>query len=102
MAAAATFLAPIVEELLFRAGVFGLIRRRNRVLAYAVSMLLFALYHIWGYIAADPVYLIYLLQYLPAAWALCYCYERTNSVWGCIFLHMLVNGVAMNAAQLLS
>lgn len=102
MAAAATFLAPVVEELLFRAGVFGLIRRRNRVLAYAVSMLLFALYHIWGYIAADPVYFIYILQYLPAAWALCYCYERTNSVWGCIFLHMLVNGVAMNAAQLLS
>lgn len=102
MAAAATFLAPIVEELMFRAGVFGLIRRRNRVLAYAVSMLLFAFYHIWGYIAIDPVYLIYLLQYLPAAWALCYCYERTNSIWGCIFLHMLVNGVAMNAANLLT
>lgn len=101
MAAAATFLVPIVEELMFRAGVFGLIRRRNRVLAYAVSMLLFAFYHIWGYIAIDPV-LIYLLQYLPAAWALCYCYERTNSIWGCIFLHMLVNGVAMNAANLLA
>lgn len=102
MAAAATFLAPIVEELLFRAGLFGLIRRRNRVLAYVVSMLLFAAYHIWGYIAIDPIYLIYLLQYLPAAWALCYCYERTNSVWGSIFLHMLVNGVAMNAASLLA
>ena len=39
--------------------------------------------------------LIYLLQYLPISYLLCRCYERTNSIWGSIFLHMLVNGVSM-------
>lgn len=101
MAAAAIFLAPIVEEMLFRAGLFGLIRRKNRVLAYVVSMLVFAFYHVWGYAAADPLYFLFLLQYLPAAWLLCYCYERTNSIWGSIFLHMIINGVSMNVLTML-
>lgn len=34
-------MAPIVEELMFRAGVFGLLRKYNRVAAYAASMILF-------------------------------------------------------------
>ena len=94
-AAIAVFLAPLVEEPIFRGGVFGLIRRTNRIAAYAVSMLLFALYHVWGYALQDPFYWVYLLQYLPVSWLLCRCYERCNSIWGSIFLHMMINGISI-------
>lgn len=94
-AAIAVFLAPLVEEPIFRGSIFGLIRRINRNAAYAVSMLLFALYHVWGYALQDPIYWVYLLQYLPVSWLLCRCYERCNSIWGSIFLHMMINGISI-------
>ena len=94
-AAMAVVLAPIVEECMFRAGIFGLIRRRSRFWAYAVSSLCFALYHVWESALYDPRQLIFILQYLPSSLALAYVYEQSDSVWGCIFLHMLVNGVSI-------
>ena len=95
MLAASVFLAPILEESIFRAGVFGLLRRKNRVLAYAVSALAFSLYHVWSYALADPWQLLYILEYLPAALLLAYCYERTNCVWGCMLLHAMSNGISI-------
>ena len=94
-AALAVFLAPLVEEPIFRGGIFGILRPHNRTLAYVVSMLLFSLYHVWGYAVSDPVYWLYLLQYLPVSWLLCRCYERCNSIWGSIFLHMTINAVSI-------
>ncbi len=96
MKATLVFLAPIVEEMMFRAGLFGLFRKRSRELGYAVSILAFALYHVWSYALQDPTYWLYLLQYLPAGWLLVRCYERTNSIWGSIFFHMMVNGIAVS------
>ena len=96
-AALAVFLAPLVEEPIFRGGIFSLFYKRNRGLAYAVSMLLFSLYHVWAYAILDPRNWVYLLQYLPASWVLCRCYERCNSIWGSIFLHMSINGISVLA-----
>ncbi len=96
-AALAIFLAPLLEEPIFRGAVFGGLRERSRLLAYAVSMLLFSLYHIWGYALKDPLNWLYLLQYLPASWLLCRCYERCNSIWGSIFFHMTINAVSVSA-----
>lgn len=96
-AAVAVFLAPLVEEPLFRGGLFGLLRRRSRAAAYAVSVLLFALYHVWSFALADPRAWLYLLQYLPAGFLLARCYEKTNTLWAAVFLHMTVNGVSMLA-----
>ena len=62
-------------------------------------MLLFALYHVWSYALADPTAWIYLLQYLPAGFLLARVYEKTNSLWASIFLHMTVNGVSMLAVS---
>lgn len=95
------FLAPIVEELMFRSGVFGLLRRFNRTAAYAASMLLFSVYHVWAYAIYEPAAWLYVLQYLPISWLLCRCYERCNTIWASIFLHMLINGISMQALQLL-
>ena len=94
-------LTPLVEELMFRGGIFGLLRRRSRVLAYAGSILLFAVYHTWQYALTDPRNWLYLLQYLPASFALCRCYEKTESIWTPILFHVLNNGVSLLALSLM-
>lgn len=94
--AAAIFLAPLVEETLVRGVVFGSLRRKHRALAYAVSALVFCLMHVWQpvLVTQDLRLLIYALQYLPLALALAWCYERSDSIWCPIALHMLVNVLA--------
>ena len=101
-AALAIFLAPLVEEPIFRGAIFGFLRRRSRLLGYAVSMLLFSLYHVWGYAFSEPIYWLYALQYLPVSWLLCRCYERCNSIWGSIFLHMTINAISIYALSTLA
>ncbi len=101
VAALAVFLAPIVEELMFRAGIFGGLRRFGRLPAYLVCMLLFSLYHVWGYALNDPAAWLYALQYLPVTFLLCRIYERTDSIWGSILFHMLINFIALHALTFL-
>lgn len=93
------YLAPLVEETLFRGVAFGSLRPRGRLPAYAVSSALFCLYHVWQYAAvyADPRMLLYALQYVPHSLAFAWCYDRTGSVWTPVFLHMLLNAVAFAA-----
>ena len=93
------FLAPIVEELLFRAGLFGTIRKRSRGLAYVVSILAFSGYHVWNYALRDPRYVLYMIQYIPVSWLLARCYEKTRSIWTPIFLHMVINAVSIAAME---
>ena len=101
MSTMAVFMAPIVEECMFRAGIFGTLRRYSRWGAYLVATLAFSLYHVWSYALVDPVYWLYFIQYVPVSLLLCRVYERTNSIWGSIFFHMLVNYIAMNALKVL-
>ena len=96
-AAMAIFLAPLVEELLFRGAVFGGLYGKSRRWAYIVTTVAFALYHVAGYALLDPRFLVFALQYLPAGYLLCRCYELTDSIWSPIFLHMLVNAVSVAA-----
>lgn len=95
-AALAIFMAPILEELIFRAGIFGTLRRRSRTAAYIVGVLVFSLYHVWSFALEDPRYLIYIIQYLPISYLLCRCYERSSTIWTPIFLHMTVNAVSIS------
>ena len=97
MKAAVVFLAPVVEEMMFRAGIFGVLRGRNRRAAYIVSALCFALYHVVPYALQVPIYWVFVFQYIPVSLLLARCYERTNSIWCSIFFHMLVNGVSLSA-----
>ena len=93
----AVFIGPIVEEVLFRGVLFGSLRHRSRFLAYAISMGVFALYHVWQFAltAIDWKMLLYAIQYLPVGYALGWLYERTSSIWTCIAMHMLVNIISM-------
>lgn len=91
----ALILAPILEELMFRGGVFGLLRRWSRPAAYVVCVLLFGVYHTWQYALEDPTCWLYMIQYLPAGILLCWCCEGTECIWTSIFLHMLNNGISL-------
>lgn len=95
----AVFMAPIVEEMIFRAGLFGLVRKTNRIAAYAVSMAAFALYHLNGFPSGGQSWL-FVLQYVPVSFLLCRSYEKTNCIWTSIFLHMTVNAVSMQILQM--
>lgn len=97
MAAMTIFLAPLVEELLFRAGIFGLARRYSRRWAYVIGIAVFALYHIWPYAMQTPIYWLFVIQYIPAGYLLCSCYERSATIWGSIFYHMLTNAISLQA-----
>jgi membrane protease YdiL (CAAX protease family) len=102
MKASLMFFTPITEEMLFRAGIFGMMRElKGRRAAYIVSVALFSFYHVWSYAVIDPIYWVYLLQYIPASFLLARCYERTNSIWCPIFFHMMVNAVAVNTLDMI-
>jgi membrane protease YdiL (CAAX protease family) len=90
----AVLLAPLVEETLFRGALFGTLRAKSRLLAYIVSTLLFAAYHLWQY-PLEWSTLLYLLQYIPASIALAWCYERSGSIWAPIVLHAAINFVSI-------
>lgn len=91
------FMAPIVEEILFRGLIFGSLRRRNRLAAWIVSVAIFSLYHIWQYAIDDPIYLISAVLYIPGSISLNWCYERSGSIWAPILYHMLTNAIGMGA-----
>lgn len=95
--AVAIFLAPIVEEILFRGAVFGSIRTRSRLWAYIVSITAFSLYHIWQYaaVSGDPAMLLYALEYFPVSFVLAWIYERSGSIWTSIFFHMGFNALSL-------
>ena len=95
MSAVTVVMAPLLEELMFRGGVFGTLRRWNRAAAYIGCLLLFALLHTWQYALYDPKYLLFILQYLPAGWLLCRCYEKTECIWASILLHVMNNSFAL-------
>ena len=92
-------LAPLVEEPIFRGAIFSGIRVKNRIWAYIITILLFGLYHVWqyAYISGDYKYLIYVIDYIPATFALCWTYDRTDTIWSPIALHMLINAVSLTA-----
>lgn len=93
-------IAPVVEEVLFRGVLFGQIRKANRVLAYAISALLFGVFHVWQYVlvSGDLRLLLYTMQYIPHAIGLAWCYEHSNSIWTSIFCHMALNAIAFFVA----
>lgn len=101
MAVMSVFLAPIVEETMFRGALFGTIRKKSRIAAYIVTIAVFAFYHLWPYFVTeyDADLWLYLLQYVPASIVLCAVYEKSGTVWCPIVLHMAINGIAMFAMK---
>ena len=103
MAVCAVLLGPLVEEVLVRGLIFGPLSRRSRMLAYAVSTLVFSALHLWEFVgsASLPALLLSLLDYVPASIALAAAYERGGTIWSPIALHMLLNGMSLWALSAL-
>ncbi len=92
-------LAPVVEETLYRGVVFGQLYKKNRTIAYIVSVMVFACVHIIGYIGmCEPVRLLLcFLQYLPAGIVLAWTYVNADTIWAPVLIHMVVNLIGMLA-----
>ncbi len=90
------FLAPFVEEVLFRGYIFGNLRSSNRTAAYLVSCLLFAFLHVWQFAVVNQslAYFLLMLQYLVPGLVLAWVYERSGTLWGSVLLHSAVNAMA--------
>ena len=98
----ACVLAPLLEECLFRGLIFGGLRRYGRVPAYFAAVLIFSAVHIVSYLSVlSPLQvLLSFLQYAPPAFLLCRCYERTDSLFGSMLLHALINTISLLALTL--
>ena len=91
------FLAPFVEEVLFRALVFGCLREHSRVVAYAVSCLLFAFLHVWTFAlsAGNIGYFTLMIQYLVPGLIFAWAFDRSGTLWTSILLHASVNALSL-------
>ena len=90
-------MAPLNEELMTRGLIFSVVYRRSRFWAYALSMLIFSLIHVYAVLFYQPLLLslMNMIVYLPAGFVLAWVYERSGTIWTSIFLHMMINTVAL-------
>lgn len=87
------FLAPLLEEVTFRCGVFGLLRRKNLTAAFLVSTILFTLIHLNFAASNLTVELFSVPSYLLAGFALSYIYHKYGFV-GSFVAHAFNNAAA--------
>ena len=87
------FVAPICEELTYRTGLFSLLKRRSRALAYGVTIVVFALIHSNFTITNFFNELLNLPYYAYAAFAFCFTYERYGFA-GSVTAHILNNVIS--------
>ncbi|MBQ8238857.1 MAG: CPBP family intramembrane metalloprotease [Oscillospiraceae bacterium] len=97
MAFTTVVLAPIAEECLFRGLLLRGVYDRSPVLAWVLSVGLFAAIHVTGFIRsyAPLELLLAFVQYLPAGIALCFAYRRGGSIFSPILTHAIVNSMAV-------
>lgn len=90
-------LIPLIEEPLYRGLVFGSLRLKGRVSAYAVSILVYSLSCVWRYALelGDVRFLLLAVQYIPMSLALAWCYDYSRSIWTTTLLRMVLNGFAL-------
>ena len=91
------FLAPFVEETLFRGLIFGNLKTRSRVLAYVISCLLFALLQVWQFavVQRDMTYFLLMVQYLVPGLVLAWAYDHSGTLWTAIGLHAAANALSV-------
>lgn len=97
MIIAAVFLAPLIEELIFRAAFFRPIWFKFKTAAVILGIVLFGLHHVWQSVVInqDLYELIFILQYLPSTLAMIFGYCMMKNTMGSIFIHMTLNSVSV-------
>lgn len=91
------FLVPVAEETLYRGLVFQKLYKKDQLLAYGLSTLLFAMIHVVDFIGdiSWRTLLCCLLQYLPAGIVLAGVYESSGTIITSMLLHILINLIGM-------
>ena len=97
MSIGTVFLAPLAEECFYRGLFFRNLYDRHPILAYLVSMVVFSLVHVLNYVGMESFGTLALcfVQYLPAGFALAWCYRRSGSIFAPVLIHMVVNQTGM-------
>ena len=97
MTVGTVILVPVAEECFYRGLMFRGIYDKSPVLAYAVSMVLFSLAHVLGYVTIMDfgTLILSFFQYLPAGFALALAYRQSGSIYASILIHMTVNQTGM-------
>lgn len=90
-------IVPFAEEALHRGAVFGSIYKRAPLAAYVVSITLFALTHVAGYIGSCDALLLALCaaQYILPGLCLCLLYTKTGTILAPMIMHMLFNAMGI-------
>ncbi len=98
MAVSTVLLVPFTEELLYRGMVFRSLQSKSRIAAYVVSTAVFALIHIVGYIGttSSVTLLLCFMQYIPAGLTLAWAYEKADTIWAPILMHITINQISIS------
>ena len=90
-------LVPVVEETLFRGLVFRHLFEKDSRLGYLVSMAVFSLIHIVGYIGTTDfrTLLLCFIQYIPPSIALGWAYKHFFSILSPLLMHMVINAIGI-------
>lgn len=87
---------PLIEELIMRGFLFTNLRRHASFWVAAVMVsVLFGLMHITQ--ATDALFWTGAISFFVLSMVLCWLREKTDSIWPCIGVHMLQNGIAFMA-----
>ena len=94
-------LVPPFEECMYRGLIFRNLYSKNRWLGYIISILLFAVIHILGYIGKySPLeLLIAVLQYLPAGLCLAWSYTRADTIFAPMLMHAVINYITIRGLR---
>lgn len=86
---------PIIEEMIFRFGVYRPLRNKNKILAYIVSSLLFGLIHVLGpVIDGYTSQLLLIIPYGISGFFYAKYYEKCDNIFYPILLHSISNIIA--------
>ncbi len=101
MTVGTVILVPPAEECLYRGVVFRKLYDKSHWAAYLISMLLFAMIHILGYLGRySPLELLLaVIQYLPAGLCLAWSYTKAGTVFAPIVIHAIINLVAIRGLR---
>lgn len=92
------FVAPFLEEMVFRVGIFQMFYDKNPMLAYLLSSLAFGFVHIMsGLFGGDLTQILYIVPYSLLGFVLCHMYEKRDSIFVPMLVHAINNAIAMIA-----
>ncbi|MNO37551.1 CAAX amino terminal protease self- immunity [compost metagenome] len=91
------WIGPIIEELVYRATIYRMIRTKSRILAYLISSFLFGFQHVYKAVVFQNNYNEWwnIFSYMTAGLILAYLYEKRKNILVPIGAHVVSNGISV-------